>query len=204
MPCNRERQRLANLRHRALPGYKGRKSINDKKYRRSEKAKEMSKAYHKKNRKKMKNYHKAYSEKWAKTVVGKTSLKRARDKCYYKDIEKSRKAGREFYYRRKQDIRYRIHDAISSSIYDALLKNKNGRTWETLVDFTLSDLMVHLKKLFLLGMSWDNYGQWHIDHIIPRSRFRFSSVDDSEFKKCWALDNLQPLWAIDNIKKWAH
>ena len=50
-------------------------------------------------------------------------------------------------------------------------------------------------------MSWDNYGEWHIDHILPDSSFYYVSTEDDEFKKCWALSNLQPLWAIDNLKK---
>ena len=51
-------------------------------------------------------------------------------------------------------------------------------------------------------MSWENYGSyWHIDHIKPDSRFIYESVEDIEFKKCWALSNLQPLKAEDNLKK---
>ena len=50
-------------------------------------------------------------------------------------------------------------------------------------------------------MSWDNYGEWHIDHIIPVSSFSFDNVDSEDFKKCWSLTNLQPLWSYENIKK---
>jgi len=63
--------------------------------------------------------------------------------------------------------------------------------------------MKHLESLFLPGMNWENYGfyGWHIDHIIPVVKFRFETVDDPDFKKCWSLTNLQPLWAKDNYKK---
>jgi hypothetical protein len=50
-------------------------------------------------------------------------------------------------------------------------------------------------------MSWDNYGKWHIDHKIPVTAFNFERVDDVDFKRCWSLKNLQPLWALDNIVK---
>jgi len=52
-------------------------------------------------------------------------------------------------------------------------------------------------------MTWDNYGRngWHIDHIIPISFFEFKSVNDTEFKYCWNLNNLQPLWESENISK---
>jgi len=59
----------------------------------------------------------------------------------------------------------------------------------------------HLEKQFKDGMTWDNYGDWHIDHIRPISSFNFKSYEDKEFKECWDLNNLQPLWAEENIRK---
>ena len=50
-------------------------------------------------------------------------------------------------------------------------------------------------------MTWKNHGKWHIDHIVPKSFFRYKNTDDVEFKYCWSLDNLQPLWAKDNFSK---
>ena len=51
-------------------------------------------------------------------------------------------------------------------------------------------------------MNWENMGQWHIDHIIPISLWQFEKPEDREFKQCWALANLQPLWAGDNLRKY--
>ena len=78
-----------------------------------------------------------------------------------------------------------------------------GRHWEGLVDYTLDDLIQHLEKQFQVGMNWANHGRygWHIDHIKPKASFSFTSSDDIEFRQCWALDNLQPLWAEDNLRK---
>jgi len=52
-------------------------------------------------------------------------------------------------------------------------------------------------------MNWNNYGKygWTIDHIIPISWWKFESYEDREFKQCWCLANLQPLWAHDNFSK---
>lgn len=61
--------------------------------------------------------------------------------------------------------------------------------------------MEHLEEQFKSGMNWDNYGKWHVDHIKPISLFVFTSYEDEEFQKCWALENLQPLWAEENLKK---
>ena len=103
--------------------------------------------------------------------------------------------------RRAVDPDFRLKEAMASQIYNALRANKAGRTWETLVGYTLQELKSHLEARFLPGMSWENYGAWHIDHIRPRASFTFTSPEDEGFKQCWALDNLQPLWAADNIRK---
>ena len=204
LPHVQEQHKRALLKFWSKPDSLKIKNDYEKKYSQSEKGKTTKKIYVEKHKKKLKAYHKKYSEWWRKTPIGKASFKQARQKHYYKDLAHSRRLQRESYYRRKQKIEYRINDAVSSSIYDALKKNKRGRSWEKLVGYTLSDLMKHLEKLFQPDMSWDNYGEWQIDHCIPRSSFSFDSPDDFEFKQCWALENLQPLWAIDNIKKFNH
>lgn len=82
-------------------------------------------------------------------------------------------------------------------------KNKNGYHWEDLVGYTVEELKQHLENQFKEGMNWDKFlkGEIHIDHIIPKSLFKYNDSEDREFKQCWALANLQPLWAEDNIKK---
>ena len=62
--------------------------------------------------------------------------------------------------------------------------------------------MLYLERQFKDGMNWNNYGKWHVDHKIPVSFFEFSSYNDWEFKYCWSLNNLQPLWAEENLRKW--
>jgi hypothetical protein len=69
------------------------------------------------------------------------------------------------------------------------------------VGYTLNELKLHLQNQFKDGMSWDNMGEWHIDHIFPISAFNFTKPEDPEFRQCWALDNLRPLWATDNLRK---
>ena len=103
--------------------------------------------------------------------------------------------------KKMQKIEYRLTRSLSRLIHKALKENKEGGRWRTAVGYTVSELKQHLESQFTEGMSWGNYGEWHIDHIIPQSFFRFSSLDDVEFKMCWRLENLQPLWAIDNIVK---
>lgn len=96
-------------------------------------------------------------------------------------------------------ITRRIDRNISRAMRYALKKDKSG--WRSSVGWTMPELKVHLEKHFRFGMSWDNYGKWHIDHIKPRSLFSYTSPHDPEFKECWSLGNLQPLWAGENISK---
>jgi hypothetical protein len=102
-----------------------------------------------------------------------------------------------------QDPKFRLNHSMSVAIGDALTKNKNGRHWEDLVGYKMPELKQHLENLWSSGMSWNNYGKngWVIDHIIPRKLWEYKSSNDIEFKQCWCLANLQPLWEIDNIKK---
>jgi len=59
----------------------------------------------------------------------------------------------------------------------------------------------HLEQKFKTGMTRDNYGLWHVDHIIPCASFDLN--DPEQQKICFHYTNLQPLWAIDNMKKGA-
>ena len=96
----------------------------------------------------------------------------------------------------------RLNGVMRSRIRQALNGAKGGRHWKTLVGYSLADLMQTLEKEFRDGMSWENYGAvWHIDHIIPLARFEYNSPEDIEFKKAWALNNLQPLLVVENYKK---
>lgn len=75
-------------------------------------------------------------------------------------------------------------------------KEKGGNTID-LLGYSPIDLKIHMENLFKDGMSWENWGEWHIDHIIPISKFDSNTpiniVND--------LNNLQPLWAFENLSK---
>jgi hypothetical protein len=79
--------------------------------------------------------------------------------------------------------------------------SKNGESINKILPYSLNDLRNHLELLFKPDMSWDNYGEWEIDHIIPDSWFEYSSPLDSEFSASWSLNNLQPKWKSENRKK---
>ena len=65
--------------------------------------------------------------------------------------------------------------------------------------YTNDDLVAHIERQFTSGMTWDNYGDWHIDHIVPVKWYVDNGVTD--LSSINALSNLQPLWAADNLSK---
>ncbi len=137
------------------------------------------------------------SSNWKKANTDKVSgYKRAWDK-------RNRKYYRERYasLTQKQKLGTNISRLVRQYLNKNGKRNKCGRKWEQVVGYTIEDLRLHLESQFIDGMTWENYGKWHVDHIIPISFFVFDSIDDVEFKMCWRLENLQPLWAKDNLSK---
>lgn len=97
----------------------------------------------------------------------------------------------------------RLKNNVARAVHYALKGGRGtGRTF-ALLGYTLEELSAHLERQFLSGMNWENYSRdgWHVDHIRPLCSFTYESPDDPQFREAWALSNLQPLWAEDNIKK---
>lgn len=117
------------------------------------------------------------------------------------NIDRYRENHRKSEARRRATIKGNLDCRMVAGIGAALNRNKHGRKWQDLVGYTLSDLQRHIEKHFTDGMSWENRSEWHIDHIIPKSAFNYEKPEDIDFKKCWALKNLRPMWAIDNMRK---
>lgn len=138
--------------------------------------------------------------KWQKDNPEKVRDKNRRWKL--NNPEKHKLNSKNYRERNKHTKKWKLSASMRSGIRQSLSNGgKNRQHWEDLVGFTLEQLITHLERGFKEGMSWDNYGQWHIDHIIPIAVFNFSSPCDIDFKKCWCLKNLQPLWAIENMRK---
>lgn len=91
-----------------------------------------------------------------------------------------------------------------STLMSSRLKKRSSKKEDSMLKilpYTMDELVIHLENLFLSGMNWENYGQWHVDHKKPDALFNYNSIYDKEFQECWAIKNLQPLWAVDNLKK---
>lgn len=165
-------------------------------YRQSKHGKEVTDAY---TERRDKDALKAAQLKYNKTEKSKVRHRK------FGKTDKGKSIWKRSYNKRRKKIGEVFCDAIRNGISRSLKGKKNGRHWEDLVGYTLQELIDHLEKQFIDGMSWENYGlkegQWSVDHIMPRTFFKFETYTDEEFIRCWSLKNLQPLWHIDNIKK---
>ena len=104
--------------------------------------------------------------------------------------------------RRSVDVIFRIKNNMRNRVNSLLKGNIKESSIIDYIGLSIEDLKKHLESQFQPGMTWDNYGKggWHIDHIVPCSKFDFSKEED--LKKCWHYSNLQPLWEEDNLRKW--
>lgn len=119
--------------------------------------------------------------------------KRNRGRLTQMSRERARELMKDPLYRLKRNLRTRLHHALAGH-------HKTDRTMN-LVGCSLTELMQHIEAKFQSGMTWENYGKWHIDHIKPCAAFDLSNIVDQ--RECFHYTNLQPLWAEDNLRKQA-
>lgn len=92
---------------------------------------------------------------------------------------------------------------LGDLIRGAVIRNGKSGKAESFLGYTMAHLRAHLEAQFTTGMNWDEFcaGRIHIDHIRPLASFDLSDIN--ELKRAWQMDNLQPLWAEDNLRKGA-
>lgn len=135
---------------------------------------------------------------------------------YACDSERAKKRQKEYRATRFEQERERVKKwkadnpervkelARASNMRRFLNGSKAGQHWETLVGYTVEQLKRHLERKFNQNMTWENYGiVWQIDHKIPISAFNFEKPEDIDFRRCWSLNNLQPLEVSKNGSKGA-
>lgn len=117
--------------------------------------------------------------------------------------EKRKVCAKKYYIKCYATPEGRLNHNMRTQLRRCLLKTKETTSQlKHGLPYTIAELRAHLERQFTNGMSWDNRGEWHIDHIIPLSSFKFTSSADPEFQAAWALSNLRPLWAKENQVKY--
>jgi len=139
---------------------------------------EYAKLYATGNREKLSVYRKQYRQ-----------SHKDQQRRYYREYKKNR------YHK---DLDFKIRCLLRSRVVNSLRFGRNGSAMKDL-GCSLQTLRHHLESKFQPGMSWNNHGEWHIDHVKPLASFDLS--DRGDFLKAVHYTNLQPLWAKDNLIK---
>ena len=102
---------------------------------------------------------------------------------------------------RRQHTKKAKRDGVQELIRGAIRRNGTSSRVEELCGYSIAELRQHIERQFTKGMTWDRFmaGEIHIDHIVPQKSFDLQ--DDTEWRACWALTNLRPVWAKDNLEK---
>ena len=103
--------------------------------------------------------------------------------------------------RNQNDPAFRLTGLLRHRLWMALKRASAGKTARCadLVGCEIPQLMSHLEQQFTDGMTWENMGEWHVDHIRPCASFDLT--DPAQQRECFHFANLQPLWAADNLAK---
>jgi hypothetical protein len=142
-----------------------------------------------KNPEKVRNAHKKFND---ANVEARRVYVRPNKKAYYQEYFKRRYS---------TDVKFRVAHLLRRRLAAALHGNHKAGSAVRDLGCTIPELKAHLEQRFQPGMSWDNHGAWHIDHVKPLASFDLT--DAVQVQKACNYSNLQPLWAGDNLKKGA-
>lgn len=175
--CCKEKSK--EIREKFKDKLKEKRKEYDKKYLTTKRSNrlESTKKYYQKNKEKLKNVFKEY---------------RNKNKQKRSDHEKERK---------KNDSIYRFVSSVRSNILYAFKRRKLTKklSSKNILGCSMEFFIEYIKSKFTEGMNMDNYGEWHLDHIIPLAT---ANTEEEVLKLCH-YTNYQPLWAEDNISKHA-
>lgn len=120
----------------------------------------------------------------------------------------------------KENPSFKLKEDVSSMIRKMIQSQggyKGGISFKEKLGHDYPEkLVIHLEECFKKpGNEWMNFSNngrynskthntnptWNLDHIIPQSALKYDSLDHPNLLKCWALENLQPLDALENLKK---
>lgn len=156
--------------------------------------KECRKNYGRKNSKYIKKYNDEYRKKNTK------KFKELKKKYREENKEKISEYHSEYCKTRyANDIQFKLSTNLRRRMCKMIRRNQRAGSAVRDLGCSLVELKIHIESKFDLRMSWENYGEWHIDHIKPLSKFDLEIR--SQFLEAAHYTNLQPLWAVDNIIK---
>lgn len=156
------------------------RSHNRKSYHNNvEKRRSYRKKYYKENKEKLNTYNRKYNQENKKILNAKANVRR-KAKLHY-DLN----------FKIRLNLRNRMHQALKGNY-------KSGSAVQDL-GCSIDEYIKYIEAKFTEGMTWENYGEWHLDHIKPLTSFDL--IDRQQFLEAAHYTNYQPLWAEDNLRK---
>jgi hypothetical protein len=175
-----------------------------KQYKKTDKTKLKNKEYKQRSKKQIKDWGKEYFQKNKEKIL----KYRQDNKEKIRETDRKRRAERT-----ATEPHFKLRILISAYLRSTF-KKKNKESMLKYLPYTLTELKIHLESQFEPWMTWATHGiynsktwddndsstwTWNIDHIVPHSIFKYESIQDDNFKKCWALENLRPYSAKQNV-----
>ena len=169
--------KLARMCRKCYCEYKTNKRKNDEKYKQSDIL-----------------YKQKYEQSGRRKEVSKIRYEEKKDEILKKCIAYNKK-------KYNTDPYFKVVCCMRSRI-SKLLKQKNADKYNKFYNYlgcSKQDFILYFQAKFKEVMTWENHGEWHIDHIKPCASFNL--LNEEEQKKCFHYTNLQPLWASENLSK---
>ncbi len=160
--------------------------------------------YYSENRNEINKKHRIYYAKNKDKILEKQSSRKDLIAEYQKEYRKEYYTENRNRIKDKVNFRYRNDSAYRAKVllrgrfrnwFKSMGMQKTGHVAD-LIGCTFEELCKHLESQFKPGMTWDNQGDWHIDHIKPLALF--DPLNSDHLKEAWHYTNLQPLWAVEN------
>lgn len=166
-------------------------------------------SYYKRNAERLKKYSTDWYNANSEEVAAKQKIKYEQNTEAYKERRKARywldrdanskKSGEYHLSRLKTDPHYRFVARCRKRVWAAFFEKGYSKKTKTfaLLGCSKEELISYIESKFQEGMTWDNYGEWHLDHKLPFS----AAKNEREVEMLCHYTNLQPLWASDNVSK---
>lgn len=177
---------------------KNKVKANSKKryYNNKDKCLKKMKEYAKNNKEKLKKYHQKYYKENKEEMQKNMKIAYEKNKKVW-----NKKAAKKKKEQMKYDLQLYMKEVLRSRISMAIKYYKGIKSCSALdlLGADIETVRKHLENQFREGMTWENHGKWHIDHIVPCCKFNLTKEEEQQ--KCFHYTNLQPLWAYENLSK---
>lgn len=186
--CKNEQERARVAKLMADPEY--RENYNARKLAERNAKPENIERHRKHNREYMRE--RAEDQEWMDAKNAKAKVRRSTDEERAKAVTYQK-------CRKETDVNFKISAALRSRLYQAVKRGSKVGSAVTDLGCSIEEFKCFIENQFTEGMSWDNYGKWHLDHVRPLAAFNLE--DRTQFLEVANWTNYQPLWAEDNIRK---